>query len=115
MIGLRDRVGPKLGDREAQGLLHGHKRCFIFVGMARPEEAFEAVFAAAWYDMDVQMGHALADAVVDGDEGSVGLQATLDRSGQELCIGHQGCEQSGWQVEQRFVVGFWDQEAVSRK
>ena len=96
-------------------MLHGYEGCFIFVGMARPEEAFEAIFAPAWNDMDMHMGDALTDAVVDGDEGAMSLQAALDRACQELHIGHQGREQSAWQVEQRVIVGFGDQEAVSWK
>jgi hypothetical protein len=54
-------------------LLHRDHRFYIFVRLARPEEPFEAVFAAAWHDMDMQMGDTLADAIVDGDEGAMGL------------------------------------------
>jgi hypothetical protein len=90
MIGLGYWFGPQLGNSDAQSLLHRHDRAFIFVRPAWPEEAFEAVFAVARHDMDVQMGDALADAVVDGDEGTMSLQAMLDRSRQELGIGHQG-------------------------
>jgi hypothetical protein len=98
--------GLQLGDSDTQGLLHGSDRRLIFVGLARPEEALEAIFAPTWHNMDVQVRDTLADAVVDGDEGTMGLQAMLDRSRQELGVGHQGCEQSRWQVEQRTVVSF---------
>jgi hypothetical protein len=80
--------GLQLGDSDTQSLLHGSDRRRILVGLARPEEALEAVLASPWHDMDMQMRNALADAVVDGDEGPVGLQAMLDRSRQELGVGH---------------------------
>jgi hypothetical protein len=107
--------GLQLGDSDTQSLLHGSDRRRILVRLARPEEALEAILASPRHDMDVQMWNALADAIVDGDEGTVGLQALLDRSRQELRVGHQGGEQSGWQVEQRAVVSFGNQEAVSWK
>jgi hypothetical protein len=65
--------------------------------------------------MDVQMRDALADTIVDSDEGAVGFQSAFDRSGQELGVGHQGCEQSGRHVKQRAIVSFGDQEAVPWK
>jgi hypothetical protein len=93
-------------------LLHRYDRACILVGLTRPEEAFEAIFAPARHDMAMQVRDALADTIVDSDEGAVGFQPTLDRAGQELGVGHQGCKQSGRQVKQRAIVSFGDQEAT---
>ena len=42
--------------------------------------------------MDVEVGYALADAVVDGDERAVRVQAQFDRSGQRLDVREQGTD-----------------------
>jgi hypothetical protein len=53
----------------------------------------------------VQVGDALADLVVHGDEGSIGLQAALDGARNRLDGGEIRLEQLVGQVAQRFEVG----------
>src|SRR5215471_8953970 len=48
------------------------------VGIAGPEESAQAVLEAARHDVDVQVGHALAHLVVDGDECALRAQRLLD-------------------------------------
>ena len=44
----------------------------IRVPLSGPEEAFEAILAVAGHEVDMHVGDALTDAVVDGDKGSIG-------------------------------------------
>ena len=54
-----------------------------------PEEASEAIPAPPGNDVNVEVGHALADAVVDGDERAVRVQARFNRTGQRLDVREQ--------------------------
>ena len=56
----------------AKGFLHPLKGGIIRVALPGPEEAFEAIFAMARYEVDMHMGDTLTDAVIDGDERSIG-------------------------------------------
>ena len=51
--------------------------------------------------MDVQVGDALADPVIDGDERARGPQPPLDRARQHLDGGEERRDRCRWQVEQR--------------
>ena len=50
-------------------------------GPARESMSSEAIARAARHHVHMQVRHALADAVVDGDEGTMGLQTALKRPG----------------------------------
>jgi len=65
------------------GLNFSHLFC-AFIAAARPEEASQAVSLTARNDMDVQMGHALTDFVVDGDKGSLRVHGCLHSHAQHL-------------------------------
>ncbi len=57
-----------------------------------PEEASEAIPAPSRDDVNVEVRHALADPVVDGNERAVRVQAQLDRPGQRLDVREQGTD-----------------------
>src|SRR5437660_12908129 len=56
------------------------------VRIARPEEAFQPVFAASRHNVCVQMRHALADAIVHGDKGAVSFHRRFDHATKKLRI-----------------------------
>ena len=70
----------------------------FLVGAAGPEEAAQAVLAFAWDDVDVEVRDALADDVVDGDEGAVCLHCCLHFAGEHLSVGEKRADQGGGKV-----------------
>ena len=56
----------------------------VLIGPPRPEEAAEPIAFAAGDDVHVQVRHALTDAVVHCDEGTVGAHSFLDRMRHQL-------------------------------
>ena len=80
---------------------------------AGPEEAAQAVLVAARYDVDVQVGYALADSVVHGDEAAVRFEPRLDCTRDQLRIGEKRAHEGLGYVEQRLVVLPRDQQAVT--
>src|SRR4051812_15905664 len=58
----------------------------------RPEESAESVLGPAGDDVNVQMGNALADTVVNGDEGSLGVEGDFDGAAEVLRGGEEGLE-----------------------
>src|ERR1035438_5308903 len=54
----------------------------ILVFLPWPEESFEAILLLAGHDVDVEMRHALAHAVVDGDKGTFRAQRRLHGLGE---------------------------------
>ena len=95
------------------GLLDLSDMIVVPVPLPRPEEAFEAIPAPPGNDVDVEVGDALADSVVDGDERAVRVHAQFDRSGQRLDVREQGTDQTPGQVIQGLVVLFGDEQAVA--
>ncbi len=63
---------PEPGNGSAQGVLHLPEGRIIRVPLSRPEEAFEAILAVARHEVDMHVGDALNDDVVEGDERSIG-------------------------------------------
>ena len=57
-----------------------------------PEKAPEAIPAPPGNHMHMEVRDALADAIVDGDEGAVRVQAQFDRAGQSLDVREQGTD-----------------------
>jgi len=99
------------------GIGDGFPELFHFFGglvrLARPEETAKAVLFAAGYDVHVQMRHALADAVVDGHEGTVGRESSLDGASQQLGSGEERMDQCGGEIRKRFGVLFGNEQGVA--
>ena len=83
--------------------------------LARPEETAQAVPFAAGDDVHVQMGHALAHAVVDGDERAFRSHAALDSVSQLLRVSEERREQIRREVLQRLKVPLGYEQRVARK
>ena len=64
----------------------------IRIPLPEPEKSSEAIPAPSRDDVDVEVGHALADAVDDGVESAVRVQTQFDRAGQRLDIREQGTD-----------------------
>jgi hypothetical protein len=87
----------------------------VFVGMARPEEAFQPILSAAGDDVKVHMRHALADAVVHGDKRAVRGQSFFNGLSQQLGMREERGDQRLRKVGQRFIVVFRNQKAMTLK
>ena len=85
----------------------------FLVGAAGPEEAAQAVLAFAWDDVDVEVRDALADDVVDGDEGAVCLHCCLHFAGEHLSVGEKRADQGGGEIGQSGVMRFRNQQDVA--
>jgi hypothetical protein len=77
----------------------------ILIWLPFPDEPSgeQSVLLPARDDMRMQVGHALADTIVDGDKGSVGLHAALDGASQELDSGEKRSDEYCGQITQRTV------------
>jgi len=82
----------------------------ILVGLSRPEEASEAVPAPTRHNVNVQVGHALTNSVVDGNKGSLSVQSLLDGARQELDIREERGGKLGGQVGQGLIMLFGNQK-----
>src|SRR5438876_9824337 len=60
------------GNGSAQRSLHLSESSSIRVALSGPEEAFEAILAMARHEVDMQVGDALTDVVIESDERPVG-------------------------------------------
>ena len=58
----------------------------VRIPLPGPKEASEAIPAPSRDDVDVEVRDALADAVVDGDERAVRVQAQFNRARQRLDV-----------------------------
>src|SRR4051794_14449729 len=80
---------PLLG-KPAQGLPQPVARLvgvrIVTVGVARPEETAQPVFAPSRDDVHVQVRNALADPVVDRDEGAFRTEALLHRAREQPSV-----------------------------
>lgn len=85
------------------------------VRLARPEETTETIFPAPRHDVHVEMRHALADAVVDGHEGTVGCKRGLDSTSQELGGGKERLYERGGEIRKGFDVVFRNEQGMARK
>src|SRR5437762_8935636 len=92
--------------RDGLGLIRGG------VLRAGPEEAAQAVLAIPRHDMDVEVGHALADAVVDRDERTGGAERGLHRAREPLRLSEQRSDELRRQVDQRLVVHLGHEQGV---
>ncbi len=88
-LGLNaDGTFVAINNKISQSVPHLHVHV-VPIRLSGPEEASEAVPAPPGNDVDVEVGDALADAVVDGDERAVRVQARFDRAGQSLDVREQ--------------------------
>ena len=87
----------------------------VTVRLARPKEAFQPIFFASGYYVDVKMRDALTDAVVDGDKCPFGPKSLFDSTRQQLCITKQWPEELCWQVTECGEVLFRNEQAMSWK
>src|ERR1022692_4305090 len=88
-------------------------RALVF--LPRPEEAAESVFLAARHDVDMQMRHALAHAVVDRHKRAFTLHGLLHGSRQEPGVAKQRTGQFFGQVRQCLIRRLGDQQARAGK
>ena len=65
--------------------------------------------------MHVKMRNALADAIVDGHEGSLGFHALRDSAGEKLDIQKERADQRVGQVRKRLDVVLYDEERNGRQ
>ena len=78
-----------------------------------PEETLEAILGAAGDDVHVKVGHALADAVVHGDERSGGSESGFDGAAEVLGDREEGLEQVDRELRQGFDVEFGNEEGMA--
>jgi hypothetical protein len=62
----------------------------VLVAGTRPEEAAESVAFGTGDDVDVKVGNALADLVVERDEGALGSQGRLEGEGEQSGVPEEG-------------------------
>lgn len=65
--------------------------------------------------MNVKMGYALTDAIIDRDKGPVGRQTLLDSAREQLGVAEERKDKGRRQIGQRFVMISRHQQAVSWK
>jgi hypothetical protein len=87
----------------------------ITVGLTWPKEAFQPIFFASGYYVDVKMGDALTDTVVDGDEGAFCPKSLFDGTRQQLCVPEQWREELCWQVTECGEVLFGNEQTMPWK
>ena len=105
----------ELGDGGPNRVPGRYRLLLALVFASRPEETPQAVFPAAWHDVDVQVGDALADAVVYRHENPVGPHAALNRPGKQPRTKEQRANQCRRKLLQSFVVLSGNQQAVAGK
>jgi len=86
-----------------------------FIGPAGPEEPLQSVSLAAGNDMDMKMRDALADAIIDGHEGSLGVHALHDGAGKKLDIQKERADELLGQIPERLKMALNDEQAMARK
>ena len=101
--------------RAANSRLNCISLFLALVGRAGPKEAFQAVFAASRHNVDMQMRHALADAIVNRYKRPVRIHRRLDGEREKLGILKERRDQLLGQITQGFVVLFRNQEAMAGK
>ena len=96
--------------KRAQGLVDFVR---VLIGAAGPEESFQAVALAARNDVNMEMRNALAHAIVDGHEASLGVHALGDGAGKKLHVQKERTDQLSRQVRKRLEMALYDEEAMA--
>jgi len=99
-------------DERAMDLFHFRG---VAVLPARPEEALQTVALAARHHVDVDVRHALADAVIKGHEGAIRAERLLYYRTQPV-RGREEFRGNRWrQFRQRLVMAARNQQAMPGK
>ncbi len=101
--------------RAANSRLNCISLLLAFVWRTGPKEAFQAVFAASRHNVDMQVRHALADAIVHRYERPVCSHRRFDGEREKLGILKERRDQFLGQISQGFVVLFRNQKAMAGK
>lgn len=102
-------------DCRADGVARGEHLLWTLVSLPGPEEAFQSVFLATRDDVNVEVGNALADAVVDRHERPFGLHGPFHGLRQKPSVRKERRDQLRRQVTQGCIVSLWDQQAMAGK
>jgi hypothetical protein len=97
-----------LGNRRLDKALHLDHGVRVLVGVTGPKEAPQSILSSPGDDVDVKVGDALADAVVDGDEGAFRPQPALNRLCEQLNVSEEGWYKAGREIPQGLMVVFGD-------
>jgi hypothetical protein len=97
------------------GLLYVGSLLIVRIRMARPKKTFQTVFSAPGNDMNMQVGDALADAIINGYKRAMGFQALFDRLRQKLRILEERFQQLFREIGQRLVMFPRNQQTVAGK
>ena len=88
---------------------------FVCIRMSWPKKAAESVFFPPWNHVNMKMGNALADLVIDCHKSPLGVHGFLDCPAQKLRISEKRPDKGVWQVHKRFVMGSGKEQAVAVK
>jgi hypothetical protein len=99
--------------RTGEGGAYGFDFLLVAILRARPEETLESILAPARDDVYVEMGDALADAVVYGDQGAFGAERFLDGAAERLGALEERRDVGGREVGERFDVAARDEQDVA--
>jgi hypothetical protein len=83
--------------------------------MAGPEEPFQPILLAPGDNVNVQVGYALADPVIDRNEGAFRRQSFFNSSGHQFGIGEQRTNDFRRKIEHGLIVMLRNQKAVPWK
>src|SRR5262249_9953171 len=99
----------------ADCLAHLFRVGFVTICASWQKETIQSVFLIARNDVDMQVGYALADPVVDGDKRSPCGERLLYRGAQTPGDDEQGCRFLDRGVGQGLKMRLQDEEAMSRE
>ena len=106
---------PGLCDRGTYCFRYGSDFFGASIFAPRPKETLQAVSLPAWHDVNMKMRHALADAVVGGDERALRLHSQFDSGSKHFYIREKGRDKKLRQLLDRFKVTPGDKQAVAGK
>jgi hypothetical protein len=86
-----------------------------FVLLPRPEKAPQAILVAPGHDVDVQVRHTLAHAVIDRNERALGAHRQLHRPSQQPCIAKQRSDKLLGQVPESLEMPARDEQGMAGK
>lgn len=85
----------------------------VAILVPRPEESFQPVPFCSWNYVNMNVRYALADPIVDGEEGPLRFQALLDRQGEQSRICRHLRPYLGGNIDQRISVGARNEQDVA--
>ena len=88
------------------GVLHLSERRFIGIGLSTPGEVLgeQFVLFSPWHDMNMEVRHTLANAVIHADERPTSVQALFEDTRQQLDICKQGSDEILWEVDECLIM-----------